>query len=232
MVKQLVVFISAMFLITSLQGQSFVFGPKIGPGINFQFWNGLERQALLAPHFDLFIESYTEGSNSALFAQIGYHTRGSSERRNLISGPNVVLTTPSYRFNNASLVLGVKRNLTTVGGFNSYYTFGLRGEYTLSTNLDRYENISLYYPSDGYVNKFNYGVSISGGFEKNFSELVGAALEFTLSPDLSRQYFQPPIPNIANPWGSGNLNLREQEIRNLSFEVSLVLRLLRKVEFI
>ncbi len=214
-----------------LEGQSFVFGPKLGPSIGFQRWNNFDQDALLAYHAALFIESYSEEGNGTLYAQLGYYTRGSAIRvTDILQGRNF---SSSFKFNNLGLTLGAKQMIQSSSSFKPYYHFGLRLEYTLSTNLDQYENFnSVFYPTNEFVRKLNYGVSLGGGFQKNLSEFIGAALEVTVSPDLSKQYEQPALSNVIIPGqGTQTRNIQARDIRNLSFEISLVLRLLRKVEY-
>ena len=63
-----------------LTAQSFVFGPKFGPVIGTQKWEGFQKDPLLDFHGMLFIESYSEENSGSLFAQLGYHRRGSALR--------------------------------------------------------------------------------------------------------------------------------------------------------
>jgi len=67
-------------LATIAHSQSFYFGPKLGLGINTQQWDGFDRNPLFNFFGDVFIETYVEDSPSSFFAQLGYHTRGSSLR--------------------------------------------------------------------------------------------------------------------------------------------------------
>lgn len=213
-----------------LEGQSFVFGPKLGPSIGFQRWNNFDQDALLTYNASLFMESYSEEGNGTLYAQLGYYTRGSAIRvSDFVRGINY---SSSFKFNNLGLTLGAKQMIGD-SGFKPYYHFGLRLEYTLNNNLDEYESINstLFYPDNEFVNELNYGVSLGGGFQKEFSEFIGAALELTISPDLSKQYEQPALGSIISPFNGQPLNIGARDIRNLSIELSLVLRFLRKVEY-
>ena len=231
MINRVLSVVGLILLFTfSVQSQSFVFGPKLGPSIAFQQWNNFEQDALLAYHAALFIESYAEEEKGSLFAQVGYYTRGSAIRvSDFIQQRNY---SSSFKFNNLGLTLGAKQMIGS-SGFKPYYHFGLRLEYTMSTNLDQYEsfNSAAFYPSDPFVNKFNYGVSLGGGFQKEFSDLIGAAFELTISPDLSKQYEQPALSNVIVPGTTQPRNISARDIRNLSLEISLVLRLMRKVEY-
>lgn len=219
-----------------INAQSFVFGPKLGPNIAFQRWSGnSNRGSLFAYHGAFFIESYEENQPSSLYAEVGFHQRGSSEIAtfNALTPNRAFRQKQRYEFNNINLIAGAKRILNMEKKAKPYYVLALRGEYTISTNLDEYEGFGPYVPSEGGVQKLIYGVTIGGGFQYDFAELFGAAIEVTISPDISRQYFQPPISNVVNPFRSGSnaINLREQQIRNLSLEVSAVLRLKRIVEY-
>ena len=109
----------------------------------------------------------------------------------------------------------------------------MRGEYTLGTNLSEYVRFqSAYYPIDDFVRKLNYGVTVGGGWDFEFSELIGGLIELTVNPDLSNQYEQQPIPNVINPFNGQTVTLRERKVRNLTFEVKFGLRFMRKVEYI
>jgi len=228
------------FLITLLcteqsQAQSFVFGPKLGPSIEFQIWNGLQRQTLISYHGAFFIESYDEGEPSSLYAEVGFHKRGSSERQRFINnaGNDFIGGRQRFEFNNVNLIAGAKRILNMDKSTKPYYLLAIRAEYTLSTNLEQYEQFAGYFPIEPFVNKINYGFTVGGGFQYDFSELIGGAIEFRLNPDISKQYDQPPLENVINPWDFGNRrSIAQQSIRNLSFEVSAVFRLKRIVEFV
>lgn len=208
--------------------QSFVFGPKFGPTVAIQKWDNFDRQPLLTGHAALFVESYAEEESSSIFAQLGYYTRGSGVRQFRFTGFNTV---QKYRFNNISLWLGAKRIINNNMDVKPYYIVGVRGEYTVSTNLKDFENLSFgINPVDEYVNKWNYGIMVGGGFQMAISEFVGAQIELVVNPDLSKQYFQPPIPNVITSQGQ-TITLSERSIRNVSIELSVGLRLLRKVEY-
>jgi len=78
----------------------------------------------------------------------------------------------------------------------------------------------------------NYGATVGGGWEFEFSELIGGLIEFTINPDLSNQYEQQAIPNVIDPFTNQPITLRERRVRNLTFEVKFGLRFMRKVEYI
>jgi len=215
--------------------QTYIFGPKLGPIVGLQQWNGIQRDVLFSGHAALFIESYEEDNPSSLFAQIGLHQRGSAERGLVIdrSVGDVFRRSLTYKFNNVSLLLGAKRLLNMESNAKPFYTIGVRAEYTVSTNLDRYEGtiFQTYFPSNFFVNKFNYGVSAGGGFQYQFGDLVGGAIELMISPDISKQYEQFPI-DVIDPRNVGSSRtLPQQDVRNLTIEIGISLRLLRKVEY-
>jgi len=226
--KNIILILGAFFLIKGLNGQSFYFGPKGGLGLNIQQWNSFEREPLFTPFGDLFIESYAEDSPSSLYAQLGYHIRGSSLRFVGFGGTS----SSSFKFNNLVFVAGAKRILDMDKKLRPYYIVGVRGEYNLGTNLDDYlDSGSAFYPIDFYVNNFVYGFTVGGGFDFDIGELYGGFIEFAVNPDVARQYDQPPIPNVISPFNGRPINIPAREIRNLSIEVTFGMRFLRKVEY-
>ncbi len=234
---------------TSLGAQGFAFGVKGGLSVGFQKWggvngNGNQRDPLMAYHGIAFIESAPEDDRFAVFAQGGYHVRGGAVRTftrtirdnagNLRDLPG---RTDRYEFRNISIAVGGKQKRALGDSYNSvYYFMGLRGDYTLNTNLRRYEifnsNFAPYYPVDAFVQKFNYGVIVGGGFEFSVSDLIGIILEVTVNPDFSDQYRQPPIQNVTNPYNSMLIDLPSRELNNTTLEVTLGFRFLNRYEYI
>ena len=225
-----------------LQAQGFYFGVKGGPSLGIQQWNGIDQDPLIAYHVDAFIESNEADAQAfSVFAQLGYHVKGSAIRNtrfNLNNGGIYNLPTQEFQFRNAVLTLAGKKRLNFRGDFVPFYAFGVRGEYTINTNLSDYEEannvlLSRFFPTDFYVNRFQYGIYLSGGLEFALSELVGGAVELSLNPDFSRQYFQPALGNITDPFRPGqNRTVPERSIRNVTIELSVALRLLNRVEYI
>lgn len=225
-----------LFLIIRVQlldAQSFVLGPKGGLTLGTQTWNGFDRNVLPTFHIDAYIESYREDSRSSFIAQLGYHKRGSAENVTFINtGGAFSNSRQSFEFNNAVLMFGAKNRFNSFAQNKPYYIIGIRLEYTLSTNLQLYEIYGGYFPLEPFVNKFNYGAYAGIGYEIQFSEFVGGFIEASLSPDVSKQYEQPSLSNIISPITGRARNVPPQTIRNLTFEISIGLRLLRKIEFI
>ncbi|MBT8190270.1 MAG: hypothetical protein HKN67_01080 [Saprospiraceae bacterium] len=217
----------------SAQDGGFYFGPKAGLTIATQNWNEAERKPLLNYHFAAFIESIDYKYKGSLFAQIGYHTRGSSIFVSNIN--NGLRFSEGYKFRNISLLLGAKKRLITEKLTTPYYFFGVRAEYLVSDNLDEIQDLfsnspsALFYPIDVYTNTFVYGVSFGGGIEYLGSAYVQPTLEVTFSPDFSFQYQSPEIPNVVSPYDGRTTTIPERRIRNITFEVSLVVRFLREV---
>lgn len=232
-----------------LQGQGYAFGLKGGLTIGTQNWdNSFQRDALFRYHGIAFIETLPEDNSFAVFAQAGYHIKGSSIRtfRSTIVDQNGNRRTfPSFNqpfeFRNVSLTLGGKQKYKTnfLDG-HLYYMFGVRGDYTVSTNFDNFDLeanpfYALIYPIEGFVNKFNYGATLGGGIEIPLGELTGVVLEFTVNPDFSKQYNQPPIENIINPNPDASQNtitIRERTITNVTFELTAGFRFLNIYEYI
>ena len=231
--KRLSIIIIALFVFAELEAQSYYFGPKVGPTIGLQQWNSFERDPLFTYHGAFFIESYGgEDSNSSLYAQLGYHIRGSSifDRFNSVIGSR-----NKFEFRNLGLQLGAKMKIPRFANNNAYYLFAIRFEYTLSTNLQAFEPQNALwpiYPFEVFVNKFNYGVNIGGGWEFPADKFFIPFIEINIAPDLSLQYEQPPLGNLTNPNTGQNFNLSDRSIRNLSFEVSFGIKFFREVKYI
>jgi hypothetical protein len=242
MIRSAFLFLLAGTVQTALPAQSTAFILNIGPSIGIQKWdNSFDREPLFKYHASLGIESVNnEDDRGALFAQVGYHVKGSANRFSFwrISGGGVEIFTENFLFNNISLLLGAKQKKPLGNAAAKYFYFGgIRGDYTLNTNLKKLneENpfLRTYYPQDGFVRKWNAGVSVGGGLELGFSELIGAQVMLSVNPDLTNQYFQPPIPNVIDPFTPGQtITIPERRIRNTTIELSLGLRLLRKVEYV
>ncbi len=229
-----------LFGIVAVQAQGgYVFGIKGGPTVAFQQWNSFERDPLLRYHGAVFIESLDD-EQFTLFAQAGYHIKGSSiffpafvnQNGNRFSSFN-----RTFQFRNASLILGAKQKFDFGVSNKLFYSFGVRGDYTISTQLrpegvDETDPFFFIYPFEGFVNEFNYGITVGGGLEVPLSELVGFSLEATINPDFSLQYNQPDIPNVIVPGVSGNGVIGERRIRNITIEVTVGLRFLRKIEYV
>lgn len=239
-----------LLAIVPASGQSYAFGIKGGLTIATQKWdNSFQRDPLFRQHIIAFIESAEEDQPFALFAQGGYHVKGSAIRtfRSVFTQPDgtqveVPASSTPFLFNNASLTLGAKQKFDFSGSKKLYYMLGIRGDYTISTKL-RPDNLSdnallLYgniYPFDEFVNRFNYGALVGGGIELPFTELVGMVLEFSVNPDFTNQYNQPVIRNVTNPnpfGGSNRIDIPERQIVNTTFELTLGFRFLNKIVFI
>lgn len=237
--------ISLICLITgvviTINAQNSAFGLKGGPTLGIQKWNDFQQDPLIKYHGIAFIESADEENIFSIFAQAGVHLKGSAIRnRNFFSPINGQFYRPpaqQFIFYNLSVILGAKRKYDLGTRNKMYYLFGIRGDYTLKTNLDKYKEInelnnSLFFPDEFFVRKWNYGVTIGGGIELPFHRLVGGMLEFTVNPDFSYQYKQPPIANVYDPYTGQNRSLGERLIRNVTFEMTVGIRFLRIVEYI
>lgn len=230
--RKTILFCIVIFGLTSLSGQSKIFGPKGGLTIGVQSWDGIQRQPLFSYHGALYVEGYKENAPASFFGQIGLHTRGSSERIFFVNGTSAQAFRQKFQFNNIAAIIGAKKRFETSGKNKPYFGFGIRVEYTLSTNLDESSQFAGYFPVEGFVNKFNYGATALFGYEFPFSEFVGGMIEASLSPDLSHQYQQPGGVAVISPITGMGVTLREQQIRNITFEISFGLRFLHKVIYL
>ncbi len=209
-----------------------------------QKWdNNFDREPLFAWHGALSIETVdNEEDKGSLFAQIGYHVKGSATRfiyTNINSGLPGGVFTEEFRFNNISLLLGAKskKPLGSSDKKRWYYFGGVRGDYTLSSNIDNFSSGEsfqrIYYPQIAYMNRWLFGVSAGVGIEFTWNELVGGEVKLSVSPDFTLQYNQPAIPNVIDPFQPGRtITISERRIRNTAVELSFGLRLLRKVEYV
>lgn len=227
----------SLFFVHHGFSQSYWFGAKGGAAMNFQSWGdgsfsgSVNRDPLFSLNSDIFIESYDEYKKGTLYAQVGYHTRGSSFR--FFSFNNTFTEQQGFKFRNIVAEVGANKTLNLGKELEPYFILGIRGEYTIGTNLDDYINFgSLYYPVSEFVRKFNYGVTAGGGFEMKMSELSNVFIEFSLQPDLSFQYEQQPLFNVIDPWTSQPVNLGLRQVRNLAVELKVGVKFLRKVEYI
>lgn len=221
--------------------QSSAFGVKGGITMGVQQWSGFEQDPLLKYHGILSIESYNPNEPFAVFAQAGFHQKGSAIRnrnyRDLNSTGFVRPPAREFIFNNLSLTLGAKQKFLLSGTTQWYWLLGIRGDYTVDTNLDDYNAINMVYPiypldSDIFLRNFNYGITFGAGLDLPIAELLGITLEFSVNPDLSFQYIQPAIGNVIDPYTGGTRTINERRIRNLTFEVTLGFRFLRLVEYV
>ncbi|MEM1323807.1 MAG: outer membrane beta-barrel protein [Bacteroidota bacterium] len=226
--------------------QSYAFGVKGGMTVGFQRWNNGERDPLIGYHGITFIETAPEGNEFALFAQLGYHLKGGAIRQRrftfLSNQTNSEVTVPArtdrYEFHNLSLTLGGKQKYDFRTNTKVYYLIGIRGDYTFTTNLDEYEDLnnnlgSLFYPVNAFVREFNFGATIGGGFEFLITDLISGIVEITVNPDFSRQYMQPPLQNVIDPFNPGNSRtIPELNLSNNTLELTVGLRFLHEIEYI
>ncbi len=232
-------FVFAAFFVSPTLAQSqkrTAYALKGGLSIGTQRWNAFSNRAPLFRYHGAVAVETADSDEFAVFSQLGYHVRGSAVRYiNLSAGASTNFVSRPFEFHNIALSLGGKQRFA-YRNIKAYYLIAVRGEYTVWTNLGRYEdenNVYLFLPVEGLVQRFNYGVTAGGGFEWSFGELVGGVLEFTVSPDFSYQYRQPPLRNVPSPYIPGVFtDIPEREIRNLSFEISLGIRFLRIVEYL
>lgn len=225
---------------TAAQSTAFVFNG--GLSIGFQKWdNSFDRQPLYKYHAALAIESVNnEADNGSIFMQFGYHIRGSATRfRFFYQGGGIQTYSEEFQFRNLSLLLGGKQKFPFRSKSKYFYYGGIRGDYTLSTNIDDLAGsndpyTAIYYPFVGSMKRWMVGVSAGGGIEFPFNELVGGQLTLSVHPDFTYQYDQPSLGNIRNPYdptGGSTIVIPERRIRNITFELSLGLRLLKKVVY-
>ena len=236
----------SLFLITitapTIFSQSFFFGIKGGASMGYQKWETFNQKPVLTYHVAAFWESYSEDSPlNALYAQFGYHNRGSALRNAIgitIDNEYYRLPTRNFIFHNISFGVGAKRKQDFRDNIRTFYSFGLRAEYTIGTNLSKYAILNQrmsrpYYPDDIFVKKWTYGASVGGGFEFAFSELIEGLFEITINPDLSNQYDQLQIGSIIDPYHPQNtITIPRRRIKNTTVEITIGIRFMRKVIYV
>lgn len=223
----------------------YLFGFKGGPSLGNQDWTGLETEFLLGYHGALFYESVPAQGRFSFFGQAGYHIRGSkiSRRRGFTFGGNrVTLPADDFRFQNISVALGAKSIVSYARFADLYYVLGLRVDYNLDTNLDKYDQLEgsfgisfrANYPieSPDFINKVTYGAIFGGGALFPISDKMSGFVELTANPDFNFQYNQGPIENVIDPFGSGNRTIGARAIRNFTLELSFGIRFLRKWQYV
>ncbi len=226
----------------------FGWGIKGGLAVGTQSWNngstGNGTNTLFSYHGAAFIESgVSDSTRVALFAQLGYHVRGSAISYRSGSGydatgalVNYESSRNTFEFNNISLQLGAKRR-GVFGYERAYYSFALRADYTVSTNLLPSDAANSYYwafafPRSNFVNNFNYGISVSTGYQFPVSELSTGFVELSLHPDVSNQYYRPRIvTGYFDPNSGSSIVLEEQSIRNFTVELTVGFRFTQKYEY-
>lgn len=240
MKKTIVLFAIMTFLSGILMAQSKAYSIKGGLTVGTQKWENTERDPLLSYHIVGTMESAPEDNSFALFMEVGYHVKGSAWRNTRFTnqGGGITFSSQKFKYKNLALVLGVKKNYKETDNMSLYYLFGLRGDYTVGTNLGDYErfneiNGAPVFPFKEAVRKFNYGATLGTGVRFPFTEFISGVMEFTIAPDFSQQYRQGPFSaNILINGASTNRTFAKREIVNLVFEVSLGLRFLHKIEYI
>jgi len=247
MKKYILTILALSLFVLNSSAQGFAWGIKGGPSMGLQKWDTSEREPLFTYNGILFIESLTEENDFTLFAQAGYNKRGSVQRIRSFSYQDVTGqnrnfngNNTKYEFTNLSLSLGAKQKFDFGLNHKMYYLFGVRGEYTIDTNLDQFDTASnpvlaFVYPFESAVQKWNAGFIFGGGLEFSMTEFIGAIVELTVNPDFTKQYFHPDIPNVILPSNGGSSStgiLRERNIRNTTIELSVGFRFLRVVEYV
>lgn len=210
------------------------YGIQSGLTIGTQKWNGSEREPLFAINASAFID-FMSGKHMSTFIQAGYHPKGSAVVQNATQyiGPggqpiNIPRTRYNTTFHNLSVVLGVKsRYVLKQDNQRAYFMLGVRGEYTMAYNIGVLGNPNF----NDYVNRFNYGPSLGGGYELDLGT-SGTALFWQLhfAPDVS---YMLNVPNSqwTNPFTLQTETLPAQRIRNMAIEIVMGVRFLRKSEY-
>ena len=219
---------------SSLIGQGTAYTLKAGATVGLQTWDRLDANPLLfQPGLAIEIESLSADEGSALYAQLGYFTRGSRTRiRSYINTDgDIVNTSGNFKFNNASLQLGARAIKPSTESRTVYYGIAGRLEYNVSNNLDQYaevgSNIYTTLPVPEFVNSITYGLSLSGGIRWYLSDRYDGIVEIQVNSDLNNQYAQPPLANVRDPRTGNPVTLPARTVRNTSIELLFGIRLIK-----
>jgi len=224
-----ILLLSSFFFMTAMvhesHAQETFWGVQLSPGFSTQKWNTSSRGSLFTISGDVFMSASGTNPDNMVYGKIGYHQRGSA---NKFVNFNQFNGSIKYLFHNVVVGAGIQKYLNESLNVPFYYLLGARLEYTGGTNLKSYDSESIYYPKEGYVNRFNYGVDFGGGYIFNFLPDYDFFMEAMISPDYSLQYEQDPLFNVTNPYyPSQTIDIAKRYVRNLSFEISLGLRMAR-----
>ena len=217
---------SALVTGSSVLAQGTVYSILGGLTMSTQTVNGFEKDPFLRLHAVGYMESSSEISPNALYASLGYHTKGSA-----VNSPAYIddvgnehpQQSNSMEFHNLSLGFGVKQRKEVGANFLSY-GFGVRGDFNLSTDFG-----SLYNGLEGTERNFTYGLDFNVGFEFPMSELVSTTIEIGFSPDLSEQIYIPYQDTNYNYSNGQPVIIQESSIKNIVFEARAGFRFWRKV---
>ena len=225
--RVLVILISSTLLTASSAiAQGTVYSILGGLTMSTQTVNGFEKDPFLRLHVVGYMESSSEISPNALYASLGYHTKGSA-----VNSPAYIddvgnehpQQSNSMEFHNLSLGFGVKQRKEVGANFLSY-GFGVRGDFNLSTDFG-----SLYNGLEGTERNFTYGLDFFVGFEFPMSELISTTIEIGFSPDLSEQIYIPYQDTGYNYSNGQPVVIQESSIKNIVFEARAGFRFWRKV---
>ncbi|MCC6815046.1 MAG: hypothetical protein IT267_01375 [Saprospiraceae bacterium] len=204
------------------------YGVRAGVGLSSQKWQGGgQRDPLFTYHGDLYYDSESEKGN-VFYLALGYHLRGSAlifpryvdQYGNTQPGGSL-----GMKFHQIGLEIGVKK-AKKFDSWKALYGFGLRGEYNAKTQ------ISVFQEYNNFINKATFGLTLSGGVEKNMSKFLVIGLEARVSPDLTRQIFVPQGTLYYDPFTNGVRPGPGESIKNFGIELSLILKFLQIVEYI
>ncbi len=205
------------------------FGIKGGPSLGFQKWGGSnQRDPLLKWHLAFFMDSESSDSKNVIYGQLGYHVKGGGIRYPYfqdINGNIYPGGTFGMEFHNLSLDIGLKRYFSKAEKWKPYYAIGLRGEYTLKTDFEIYQELQ------DYVNKWNYGFSVKIGTEFKIKKLINAGIELNIAPDLSKQVYVDPRIRRFNPFTGQPEPGYETSTVNTTIELSVYLRFLQLIVY-
>ena len=218
------------------------FGVEAGPTLAFQRWDDFDQRPLTGYHVALTAEQLDYDRGSGLYAALGYHQRGSAIRVATFQATDPNTGRPrlfqadaiKFVFHNVALAAGARKHYA-FGRQRGSVGFGLRGELNVATDFGSEDSgLSIAYgpsfPQSEFVRPLVYGIDLDGAVELPLSPRLDGLARLRISPDLGRQYFQPPVP-YYNAFTRQNEIATERRIHNISIELSLGIRFLPRAEF-
>ena len=204
------------------------YGVKGGMTCGFQKWNSNQTDDVLflpLGNGTIFTEMYAGGRGS-LCIELGYHERGSSiiqrggTYRNAngidVNFPTVVL---QRKFSNIVFQPAFKQIYDVGSGWSGYYMLGVRAEYTIKDTIPYVYNQVI--PVNLGLNRFNYGITIGGGFERRLgSSPMMMQVEMQAQPDFSLQ-IQSPAFSYYDVVQRTNATFNEQKVSNITLELTV-----------
>jgi hypothetical protein len=229
MPKSLLLLLFTCFSATLFAQEFGAYGIKGGMTLGFQKWNSnAPGDVLFLPLGNGSFITEIYNGRSALSLEFGYHERGSALIQRAFryadpNNPSIIVDYPARtlqrKFSNIVFQPAFKQLYDVGSGWNAYYLFGARLEYTIKDTIPYAYNP----PVDVHIglNRFNYGISVGGGAERRLGNSpIMMQIEFQAQPDFSAQIQIPPLV-YYDIYSRSNYVSDAQKVNNITFELTL-----------